>query len=124
MELSSSGAVLMCMGEQLTFICTTDREFIEWNVTVLHLEERSSRTRLVLTQTLVTRPLVINMMIFDITRISIIGSLSLISTLTVANVTTDVNGTEMNCTDIGNSLAETSSSVATVYVIPNGINIG
>ena len=119
--LSPSGVVSICVGKQLTFTCSTGRAFIEWNVTVLQSGVRSSRTRLVLTETRTATPLTNNMITFNITRISSIGSLPLISTLTVVNVTNDhLNGTEVNCADIGNSLAQTSSSVAFVHIIPNG----
>ena len=119
--LSPSGVVSICMGQQLIFTCSTDRAFIEWNVTILQSGVRSSRTRLVLTETRTTTPLTVNMMTFNITRISSIGSLPLISTLVVDNITDDgLNGTEVNCTDIGSSLAHTSSSVTFVHIIPNG----
>ena len=119
--LSPSGVVSICMGEQITFTCSTDRAFIEWNVTVLQSGMRSSRTRLVLPETHTPTPLRINTLTFNIARISPIGSLPLISTLVVANATSErLNGTEVNCTDIGNSLAHTSSSVAFVHIIPNG----
>ena len=49
--LSPPGEVSVCPGEDsepLIFMCTTNRSFIEWNVTlVLESGERITRTRLV-----------------------------------------------------------------------------
>ena len=52
---------------------------------------------------------------FSITRDSADGSYPLISTLTVPNLTFDLSGTRVNRTGIGSSLAETSSTVATIF---------
>ena len=108
----------MCSGGQLTFVCTTNRTFIEWNITVLDsMGIRISRTRLLSTGSQSVESQTVNMIVFDITRRSKLDSTPLISTLSVANVTTGLNGTLINCTDIESSLTETSTSVATVQVI-------
>ena len=48
----------------------------------------------------------------------------LVSILSLVNVSADLNGTRVNCTDIGNSFAETSTSIATVHAIKTGTGIG
>ena len=47
-----------------------------------------------------------------------LGSTPLISTLSVANATTALNSTRVICTDIGESRADSSTSAATMHVIP------
>ena len=67
--LSPSGEVSACPGEDsLVFMCTTNRSFIEWNVTLL-LEsgERINRTRLITSGIQVSAPLVVNGISFNIT---------------------------------------------------------
>ena len=111
--LSPSGEALACPGEQLAFVCSTNRNFIEWNITLfLSGGQSTSRTRLVPSVGPI-ETLVVDTMSFHIIRNE---SLSLTSILTIASVTTDLNGTRVNCTDIGSSLAETSTSVSIIKI--------
>ena len=112
--LSPSGVALVCPGEQLTFVCSTNRSFVQWNVTVFRSGQSISRTRLVPSVGApFTSSVVVDMVPFHITRV---GSLPLTTTLTITNVSTDLNGTRVNCTDIGSSLAETSTSVSIIEI--------
>ena len=112
--LSPSAVVSVCPGEQLTFVCSTNRSFVQWNVTVFRSGHSISRTQLVASVGASFTSLVVDMVSFHIMRI---GSLPLTTTLTITNnITTDLNNTRVNCTDIGSSLAETSSSVAIIKI--------
>ena len=51
------------------------------------------------------RPINVSGHIFNITRTSIEGSLPLESTLSVANVTTDIEGTRIDCLNNGSNLS-------------------
>ena len=117
--LSPSGVVPVCPGEDLVFVCSTNQSFIEWNVTLIHGSgKRISRARLVTSSISQVSPLVVKMKIFDIT---VHGSLPLTSTLMAANVTTDLNGTQVSCTAIGGSIEDVSTSSATVHLIEPGM---
>ena len=107
--LSPAGMTFVCPGEQLTFVCSTNRTFIEWNVTFQLPNSGGiiSRTQLVSSIGQVLSPLVVDMKPFIITKCSMNG---LTSALSVANATTDLNGTDVYCTDIGGSLNETNTS--------------
>ena len=54
---------------------------------------------------------------FKILIISLIEETPLISMMSVANLTADMNGTVINCTDVGDSLAETSTSVTKINIL-------
>ena len=116
-NLSPSGEVHVCAGEDgLVFVCTTNRSFIQWNVTlVLGSGERISRTRLVASGIQVS-PLVVRKKSFNIT---VQGSTPLISTLTAPEPINDLNGTEVSCTAIENE-NDTITSMATVHIIEPG----
>ena len=113
----------MCPGEDpLVFMCTTNRSFIEWNVTlVLESGERISRTRLAASGIQVISPLVVNGTSFNITvQGSIPGSLLLTSTLTAPEPISDLNGTEVSCTAINKSHDDAITASTTMHVINGG----
>ena len=117
--LSPSGLVPVCPGEDLVFVCSTDRSFIEWNVTlILGSGKRISRARLITSSISQVSPLVVQMKTVNIT---VHGSLPLTSTLTAANVTADLNGTQVSCIAIGGSIEDVSTSSATVHLIEPGM---
>ena len=116
--LSPSGEVSVCPGGQLSFRCSTSFTFLEWNATIVLQSGRlSSRRQLVTPVSQLDLHLTINGHVFNITRNSAYDASPLISTLTVANAVADLSPTKINCTDIGSSLAETSTSLATISVI-------
>ena len=117
--LAPDGRVSVCPEENLDFTCTTNRTFIEWTVAIYDStsESRISRSKL-LSHTAQFDP-VLNIIqanrTFNITRIS---SEPFISVLSVQSIAADLNGTTINCMDIGrSSIDESSSSVATIHVI-------
>ena len=112
----------MCPGEDpLVFMCTTNRSFIEWNVTlVLGSGERISRTRLAASSIQVL-PLVVNGTSFNITvQGSIPGSLLLTSTLIAPEPISDLNGTEVSYTAINKSRDDAITVSTTIHVINRG----
>ena len=123
--LSPPGEVSVCPGEDpgpLVFMCTTNRSFIEWNVTlVLESGERISRRRLVTSGIQVSAPLVVNGISFNITvQGSITGSWLLTSTLTAPEPISDLNGTEVSCTTIDRSLDDAVTASTTIHVSNGG----
>lgn len=111
-SLSTPGIVSVCPGENLHFICSTNQSFIEWNITVVQpASGLQSRTKLV--SDISPLPmLIVNGIIFSITRNSSLRSHRLTSTLSVANVTADLNGTIVKCTAM-----EIDSLLTTVLII-------
>ena len=63
-------------------------------------------------------PFIINGHYFTVTRNSADGAYPLLSTLTVSNVSADLNGTRVNCTAAveGSPYVESSTSVAMINV--------
>ena len=117
--LSPSGVARVCPGGDLAITYSTDRSFLEWNITPsFTIPGRPYRTRLVfVSQDL--EPIVLNMISFDFSHSTHNNgsSVSLVSVLSVTSAPDILNGTRVNCTDIGASLAETSTSTVTVHII-------
>ena len=92
---------------------TTDamRPFLQWNVTIPHIGGGSGFLSTVSQQS--DLPICISNIFFNITRDSNNGTLPLVSTLSVANVTASLNGTKVDC--IQN--VERSSSVVLMKTI-------
>ena len=110
--LSPSGDVSVCPGSQLSLRCSTHLDILEWNITVGMLP---SRRQLVTDISRFDLPLMISSHSFNIARDSADRSKPIISTLTTSAVTSDLNGTTINCTDVGG--ADSSTLIATINVI-------
>ena len=119
MSLLSDRIVSVCPGGDLNFTCTTNLTFIEWTVAIYNSTSQStvSRTRL-LSSTGQFDPL---LNIIPANRTFIIARKSsepFVTALSVQGVAADLNGTTVNCTDIGrSSQAESSTSVTAIHVI-------
>ena len=112
--LSPSGDVSVCPGAQLSFRCSTNLRFLEWNITVNIQSKRIPVTSL----SQFSSPFIINGHSFNVTRNSADEAYSLISTVAVSNVVADLNGTRVNCTEIeGSTQVDSSTSVATINVL-------
>ena len=121
--LTPSGEVSVCPGGQLSFRCSTNLSFLEWNVTVVQSGIFLSEKLIVTSISLFDLPFIVTPHSFNVIRNSADGSYPLIATLTVDNVVAGLNGTRVNCTEIGSSLAETSTSVATIHIISCKFNL-
>jgi hypothetical protein len=116
--LSPSGEVFVCPGSQLSFRCSTNLRYLEWNVTIFQLLTGTSDSRRqLLTYVSVDSPLTISGYTFSVTRNSADKSYPLISTLTVPSAVNDLHNAKINCTEIGSTLAETNTSIAVINVI-------
>ena len=109
----------VCPGAQLDVTCSTDRRFLCWTVTIPPSASDSGEavTRSLLlsssTQAAVD-PLWVEMKTFNISITSTVDLFS--SVLSYTNVTADLNGTVINCSDKGNSTAESDSSMVIVHI--------
>ena len=115
--LSPSGDVSVCPGSQFSFRCSTNLTFLEWNVTVSQSGKPESRQQLVTRSSPLHSHLIISGHLFNITRNSTQISHPLVSVLTIAKTVINLSATLINCTEIGSSRAETSTSMATINVI-------
>ena len=120
--LSPPGVARVCPGGELAITCSTDRSFLEWNITASQsfpLPGVPHRTRLVSVSSQTVEPLVLNMVSFNFSHSTYTNgsSVSLVSVLSVTDVPDILNGTRVNCTDIGASLAETNTAIVTVHAI-------
>ena len=120
LTLSPHGVMWVCPGAQLDVTCSTDRRFLTWSVTIppsaSDSGEAVNRGRLFTssTQANAIEPLVVEMKTFNISITSTVDPFS--SVLSYTNATTDLNGTVINCSDIGNSRTESNSSMVIVHI--------
>ena len=117
MRLSPSGVCVLEVNYP-AFRCSTNLRYLEWNVTVFQsLTGMSDSRRQLITSVSVDSPLALSGYSFSVTRNSADNSYPLISTLTIASAVDELSNARINCTEIGNSLAETNTSIAIINVI-------
>ena len=101
--LSPSGIATVCPEATLEITCSTDRHFLNWNVTTPPSASESgqavTRSRLISSSSQIIKPLIINTKVFYVSIVSTMDQFT--SILSVVNVTDDLNGTIVQCTDIG-----------------------
>jgi hypothetical protein len=109
--ISPPGIVSVCSGDQLELTCTTPGSLLEWTFFLVRARELEGDRRYdrVLHSDSVpaTSDLKVNSITFTFSRISSQGSLPLISRVVIDPANDDLNGTEVNCTDV---LASNTSS--------------
>jgi hypothetical protein len=108
--ISPPGVASVCSGEQLDLICTTPGTLLEWSFFLVPWEETTAirYDRILHSESFpATSDLEVNSITFIFSRISAEGSLPLVSTIVIDPASDDLNGTEVNCTDV---LASNTSS--------------
>ena len=116
--LLPSGEVSVCPGNQLSFRCSTNFSLLEWDITVFQSGVHHNRQQFVTPISPLHSTLTISSRhFFNIARSSDQNANPLISTLTIVNAMADINATIINCTEIGSSRAESSTSKATMNII-------
>ena len=107
----------VCAGGQLALMCNTTNSmhpFLQWNITVPPFDRQSAYVSTVSLES--SLPLYINDIFFDISRDSDHGTLPLLSSLSVANVTAALNGTKVDCIyNVERSASELLSN--TIHII-------
>ena len=117
MVLSPSGSALVCSRSQLELTCTTAGRFLEWD---FRISENNIMTvinsgRLVNNQTSPIMPFMTDSIIFNISKVSLPGSLPLVSKLLIITERSSVHETEVICTCI--DAVSTAASSTTVLII-------
>ena len=103
MVITPSGVAPVCNRGLLELTCTTPGSFLEWSFFLIPEGETTVRRyfRSLHTESPATSELMINSITFTFSRISTEGSEPLISMLLIDPVLSDdLNGTEVNCTDV------------------------
>ena len=103
--ISPARVAPVCSGDLLELTCSTPGSILEWAFATLY-KRAVSRTNQV------PAPLSIDSTWFTFSRLSAQNSFPLISTLSINPVNKGLNGTEVNCTDVGTS--ETVSTIITI----------
>ena len=106
MTLSPPGVAPVCNGGQLELTCTTAGRFLRWRFTVIRGNETITIIRTI--QAAVPAGdaishLTLNSTMFNFSRTSSEGSLPLTSKLVIGPVSSNLNGTVMNCIDLVSS---------------------
>ena len=81
---------------------------------ILQGDRRISESQLLSFSSLNIAPLIVGTKSFVIT---VNSTNPFRSSLIIANTTNDLNGTSVSCMDIGNSITETSTAVASVHIV-------
>ena len=115
--LEPSGIIALCPGEGMDFMCTTNFNIHQWSISIPSSNGRTQRYQQVSYISPDVSHITVAGKTFSVTRNSASNqSLPLTTTLTAANMTVDLNGTEFRCTDI----MENVTSTATICIItPN-----
>ena len=91
----------VCSGDQLELTCTVAETFLEWSVFLVPEGETMARKFFrIIHSGSATSDLEVNSITFTFLRISAEGSQPVVSRLLIAPVSDDLNGTEVNCTDV------------------------
>ena len=122
--LLPSGVARVCPGAALVVTCSTDRSFLNWSVTIPPSTSESgqavTRNRLISSGSQNVPPLIISMRTFNISIVSTMNTF--VSVLSFIDITGDLNGTIVQCMDIGDSLlAESDTSMTIVHIIRTDI---
>ena len=116
MIISPPGIAGVCSGDRLELMCTTTGEFLQWRFSVT----RGVNDRITITRTIQAAvpagdamfQFVVNSTVFNFSRTSAEGGLPVISKVVIGPVSSSLNGTMMNCIDLG-----TASSTATTIIV-------
>ena len=118
LTLSPLNVALACAGDQLEFFCSTEERFLEWGI----VTPQKYLSRLVPASAIAQElePLFINDTVVNVTKTSSIGMQTLMSTLLIGNVTIDLNGTIVNCSQITQNGQTAGTLSAVIHTIRNG----
>ena len=117
LTLSSSELELVCeVGASVDVTCSTTAGALRWYITVPRIFNQSrymSRN----TQSSVAAPLMIDSSTITFTRLSARGVLPLVAVVRIDRVSEALNGTVINCTEVGLNLINPDSSATAVQIL-------
>ena len=92
------GVALVCSGGQLELTCTTAGAFLEWDFHISENGTTTTRGRLVNSQAgVILKPIMTDSITFNFSRVSLPGSVPLVSKLVMITERSTLNGTEVMC---------------------------
>ena len=106
----------VCPGEQpttLTMSCSTNHTFLEWSISTLKHETRSISY---LDQNVFVQPIMVDSANFTFSRISSPGTLPLVSTMTIMNITSNLEGVTISCIGLNSSSLSSVVLMTTIHV--------
>ena len=107
----------MCeVGGSVEVTCSTTEGALRWYITIPRIFNQSrymSRN----TQSSVASPLMIDSSTITFTRLSAQGALPLVAVVRIDHVSEAVNGTVINCTEVGLNLISPDTSATTVQLV-------
>ena len=107
---------IICPGEQqTTLMCSTNHIFLEWNVSSLGQTETRSISSLD-HQNPTIAPITMNSADFTFSRVSSPMALPLVTTMTIMNITSILEGTLISCSGLNRSSDSTIVLMTTVHV--------
>jgi hypothetical protein len=105
----------ICPGEQqTTLMCSTNHIFLEWNISTIGQHEIRSVSYL--DQSLAILPIMMDSTNFTFSRVSSPGALPLVSTMTIMNVTSNLEGTVITCTGLNGSSVSSVVLMTTLHI--------
>ena len=108
----------VCPGQQQTLRCSANYAFLEWSVsTTSQPSLRETRRVPYEDQTLSLAPIMINSANFIFSRDSSPRELPLVSTITIMNVNSNLEGTVVSCTGLNSSSESTMVLMTTIHVL-------
>ena len=121
--LSPSEVAVVCRaGDRLELTCSTTGSLLQWSLLLFNNEgalRTYTRHITSIDKSQQMSQLTVNSSVFYFSRISIQGDLTLISTLIINPVSIGLEGTMVNCTEVGNSVntsSVTESGLATATI--------
>ena len=95
-------------------MCSTNHTFLEWSVSSLRQPE--TRAISYFDQNLIVPPILMDSTNFTFSRVSSPGALPLVSTMTVMNVTSNLEETVITCTGLNSSSVSSVVLMTTIHV--------
>ena len=125
-ELSPSGTLMVCgVGETAEVMCTTEHIILKWQIT-LPGENGRTETRHQTHDSLFPEvtPLQIGQTTFKFRRVSPRNTSPLTSRLEVENVSAVLNGTVINCTEVGLNLMNPDTAETVILILGQNFTSG
>ena len=122
--ISPPGLASVCDGDQLELTCTTTGSQLEWRFNAIRGNATATEfSRIINADGSAMSQLVINSIMFRFSRISAKDSLPVMSMLLISPVNRNLNGTVINCVDLGTSEASSTTVVIRESDSLQGMNI-
>ena len=107
----------VCPGEQpTTLMCSTNHIFLKWSISSLRQTETRNLSIPYLDQNVVVPSIMMDSATFTFSRVSSPGALPLVSTMTIMNITSNLEGTMISCTGLNSSFVSSVVLMTTIHV--------